>query len=321
MILVTGANGFVGSALVHALDSTFAGEVIGAIRRPLDTGRLAVPLRVMPDLRSNADWSAALQGVSVVVHAAARVHIARDTAQDPLREFRTVNTVGSLLLAHQAALRGVRHFVYVSSIKVNGDETLGRPFSVNDRPAPCDPYGVSKLEAELGLRRIADSCGMSLTIIRPPLVYGPGVKANFRRLMRWIKSGVPLPLGGIHNRRSLVAVENLADLVVTCVNRPAARNRTFLVSDGEDLSTTELVRNLAHAMGTRVRLVSVSPAALDAAARLMGRRDEARRLLQSLQVDIDLTRKLLSWTPPSSVQHGLELTAEQFAREEMAARL
>jgi UDP-glucose 4-epimerase len=244
------------------------------------------------------------------MHCAARVHVMAESVADPLAEFRRVNVQGTLNLARQAAAAGVRRFVFVSSIKVNGEATqLGRPFMADDAPAPLDAYGVSKMEAEQGLLETARQTGMEVVIIRPPLVYGPGVKANFAAMMRWLRCGVPLPLGAIHNQRSLVALDNLVDLIVTCLTHPAAANQTFLVSDGEDVSTTELLRRMGQALGRPARLIPVPVSWLKLAATLVGKPDVAQRLCGSLQVDIEKTRRLLVWTPPISLDEGLRRAA------------
>ena len=217
---------------------------------------------------------------------------------------------GTLNLARQAAAAGVRRFVFVSSIKVNGEVTqLGRPFTADDAPAPLDAYGVSKMEAEEGLRAIASQTGMEVVIVRPALVYGPGVKANFAAMMRWLRRGVPLPLGAIHNQRSLVALDNLVDLIVTCLTHPAAANQTFLVSDGEDVSTTELLRRMGQALSRPARLIPVPVSWLKLAAAMVVKPDVAQRLCASLQVDIEKTRRLLGWTPPLSLDEGLRRVA------------
>lgn len=256
------------------------------------------------------DWSAALQNVFSVVHCAARVHVMADAALDPLAAFRAVNVEGTLRLARQAAAAGVTRFVFVSSIKVNGEGTLpGRPYRPSDTPSPKDAYGISKLEAEQGLRKIAAETGMHLVIVRPPLVYGPGVKANFASMMRWVSRGMPLPLGAIDNRRSLVALDNLIDLLVTCLNHPAAPGETFLVSDDDDVSTTELLRRVSVALGRPARLLPVPPSWLEWGAARVGKGDVARRLCGSLQVDITKTRDLLGWRPPLSLDEGLKKAA------------
>ncbi|MDO8773730.1 MAG: SDR family oxidoreductase [Burkholderiaceae bacterium] len=305
MILVTGATGFVGSALIARLAHEGI-ETRACVRRDNASMPNGVHTVQVGDLTADADWSHALTGVGVIVHAAARVHVMDDTATDPMAEFRRVNVQGTLLLARQAAAAGVRRFVFISSIKVNGEATkLGIPFSADDFPAPLDPYGVSKMEAEQGLREIAGQTGMEVVIIRPPLVYGPGVKANFAALMRAVQRGWPLPLGAVHNQRSLVALDNLVDFIVTCITHPQAANQTFLVSDGRDLSTTELVRGMAHAAGVPARLVPVPVWALQAGAALLGKGDAVQRLCGNLQVDISKARSLLGWVPPISVDEGL----------------
>lgn len=271
---------------------------------------------VTTDLGSQADWSIALDRVSAVVHCAARVHVMADTAASPLEEFRRVNVLGTLNLARQSAAAGVRRFVFVSSVKVHGELTrAGHPFTADDTPAPLDAYGASKMEAEQGLREISRQTGMEAVVIRPPLVYGPGVKANFATMMRWLQRGVPLPLGAIHNQRSLVALDNLVDLIVTCLMHPAAANQTFLVSDGEDVSTTELLRRMGRAMGHPARLVPVPTSWLQLAAAMGGKRDVVQRLCGSLQVDIEKTRRLLGWQPPITLDQGLKKAAEGLVRE------
>ena len=304
-ILVTGATGFVGTGLIARLAHDRR-PVRAATRR--DTGDLSpgVERATIGDLGRDTDWRPALEGVRTVVHLAARVHVTRDAAPDPLGEFRRVNVAGSLTLARQAAAAGVARFVFVSSVKVHGERGV---FTEAAPLAPVDPYGISKSEAESGLHRIACETRMELVIIRSPLVYGPGVKANFRALMRAVARGLPLPLGAIHNHRSLAALDNLVDFVLTCIKHPAAANETFLVSDGEDLSTTDLIRRLARALGQPARLIPVPASILMAGATMLGKRDMAQRLLGSLQVDISKARQLLGWVPPLSVDEGLRRAA------------
>jgi len=254
----------------------------------------------------SADWGKVLFGITTVVHLAARVHVMHDTEADPLMAFRVVNVEGTLNLTRQAAAAGVKRFVFISSVKVNGELTQsGRAFTEADSPDPQDAYGLSKHEAEQGLRQLAVDTGMEVVIIRPPLVYGPGVKANFAALMRAVQRGWPLPLGAVPNQRSLVALSNLVDFIVTCIAHPQAANQTFLVSDGQDLSTTELVRGMARAAGVPARLLPVPVWALQAGATLLGKGGAVQRLCGNLQVDISKARQLLGWVPPISIDEGL----------------
>ncbi|ABE45880.1 UDP-glucose 4-epimerase family protein [Polaromonas sp. JS666] len=315
-VLVTGANGFVGGAVWRRLHGMRDVQAVGCVRRAVAFAEVDALVASVGDLSVSTDWSSALSGVEVVVHAAARVHVMQDAATDPLEEFRRVNVLGTLQLARQAAAAGVRRFVFISSIKVNGEATQpGHPFTADDAPAPLDAYGISKMEAEQGLRELAAQTGLELVIIRPPLVYGPGVKANFQAMMRWLARGMPLPLGAIHNLRSLVALDNLVDLIVTCLNHPAAANQTFLVSDGEDLSTSQLLRRMGQALGKPARLIPVPSALLKLGAASVGKPAVAQRLCGSLQVDISKTRQLLGWRPPVSVDAGLKKAAEGYLRE------
>ena len=310
-VLVTGANGFIGKAVLLRLNCMSGLSAIGSVR---DAGRAAdpgFPLMTVGELSAQTDWSRALAGIQSVVHTAARVHVMQEASADPVEEFRRVNVQGTLNLARQAAAAKVRRFVFVSSIKVNGEATqLGRPFMADDSPAPLDAYGISKMEAEQGLREVARQTGMEVVIIRPPLVYGPGVKANFASMMRWLRRGVPLPLGAIHNQRSLVALGNLVDLIVVCLTHPAAAHQNFLVSDGEDVDTPELLRRMGRAMGCPAYLIPVPVSWLKLAASLIGKPDVARRLCGSLQVDIEKTWLLLGWKPPLTLDEGLKKAAE-----------
>jgi len=307
-LLITGASGFIGRALT--LQAVARGLPLRiALRRPdVDLAAGFEPARIS-GLDADTEWGAALDGVAVVAHCAARAHVLREVSSDPLAEFRRVNVQGTLNLARQAIRAGVRRFIFISSIGVNGSETHLEPFTADDVAAPSSPYAQSKYEAESGLRLLSKEAGLELVVIRPPLVYGPGAKGNFEIMIRWIERGIPLPLGAIHNKRSLVALDNLVDLVLLCLQHPAASNQTFLVSDGEDLSTTELLRRLGQALRKPVRLVPVPSMLLKAAAFIAGKSDIAQKLIGSLQVDSSHTRKLLNWSPPVSVSEGLSRVA------------
>lgn len=310
--LVTGANGFVGSALCARLRRDGV-SVRGAVR-DLKSQPDGAETVAIGSLSSDTDWTAALRNVEQVVHSAARVHVMNDGSPDPLAAFRRVNVEGTAALARQAAVAKVRRFVFLSSIKVNGEFTeVGKPFTADDFPVPEDPYGVSKHEAERLLGEIVAETGMEVVIIRAPLVYGPGVKANFATIMRWLARGVPLPLAAVaQNRRSLVALDNLVDLIVTCLSHPAAANQTFLVSDGEDLSLAELLKRMGTAMEHPARLFYLPPALLKLGATVLNKPGIYQRLCGSLQLDIAKTRHLLGWTPPVSVDEGLRRAAEGF---------
>lgn len=310
-VLITGANSFIGKPLCAGLFRQGYG-VRAAVRSAMSPIE-AIETVSVGAIDGDTDWMDALLGVNVVIHLVARVHLMKEYAADPLAAFRKVNVESTLNLARQAADAGVRRFIFISSIKVNGEGTLlGRPYTAEDQPAPVDPYGISKREAEDALRQLAGQTGMEVVVIRPPLVYGPGVKANFHSMMRWLDKGVPLPLGAVHNLRSLVALDNLVDLIVTCIHHPAAANQIFLAGDGEDLSTTELLRRMAAALGKPVCLIPVPVWALTYGARLSGRQDIAKRLCGSLQVDISKTRNLLGWSPPVSVDEALRKTAQYY---------
>jgi nucleoside-diphosphate-sugar epimerase len=312
MMLVTGANGFVGRGVLSAAARRGI-PVRGAVRRPPDSPVQGTTYRAGLEIEAVDGWAAALADVDVIVHAAARVHRLKDEAADPLAEYRRINVAGTMNVARQAAGAGVRRFVFLSSVKVHGERTLdGRPFSIADSPAPVDAYAVSKNEAEVALRQFARETGLEVVIVRPVIVYGPGVKANFAMMMRWLRRGVPLPFGAIHNQRSFVAVRNLADLILTCAEHPGAVGETFLASDGEDLSTTSLLRRLAAALRVRARLIPVPATALQLGARAFGRPEIARRLCDSLRVDIGFTRDRLGWTPLIGVDDELRATAESY---------
>lgn len=309
-VLVTGASGFVGSRLLKRLTSKNYYTVAGTVRTAVRNDH--VDLIAIGDISTPIDWASALKGRQIVVHTAARAHIVGDSGIDPLKEFRRVNVAGTLDLARQAANAGVKRFVFISSIKVNGENTLlGKPFTPADVPSPVDAYGISKMEAEQGLRALASETGMELVIVRPPLVYGPGVKGNFASIIRLIDRGLPLPLGAINNRRSLVGLDNLVDLILVCIDHPGAAGQTFLVSDGYDLSTPELLRRVARAMGKPSRLIPVPADILGFGAALFGKKRVAQRLLGSLQIDMASTWQVLGWSPTLSVDEGLRRCFEE----------
>jgi nucleoside-diphosphate-sugar epimerase len=308
-VLVTGAAGFVGSALCARLGQSGI-QHRRALRRDAEaTSNDAV---LNGDIGSDTDWQGALRGISSVIHLAARAHDMRETASYPLSIYRETNVAGTRRLAEAAAGEGVRHFIYVSSIKVNGERTEAQPFRETDAPRPEDAYGVTKLEAEQELNRIAAGTNMAITIIRPPLVYGPGVKGNFLKMMLAVSKGVPLPLASIKNSRSLIYVENLVSAIVACLGNPLGAGHTFLVSDEHDLSTPELIRHIAAALAVRPRLYRFPPSLLRVVGSLVGRREQIVRLTDSLQVDSSLIRRVLGWTPPFSVEQGLAETARWF---------
>jgi len=311
MILVTGANGFVGKALVRELIQRFPSkQIIAVTRSSPNSNPVGAILRHVECIGQNTDWGS-MHGINTVVHCAARVHVMKDKSANPLAEFRFVNVEGTANLARQAAAAGVRRFVFISSIKVNGESTRnGQPFSASDEPNPEDPYGVSKYEAEEILHQIASETGMEVVIIRPPLVYGSGVKANFASMMRLLARGFPLPLAAVtENRRSFVALDNLLDLIVVCLDHPAAANQTFLVSDGEDISTTELLRRMGRALHRPARLLYVPVFLLKIGAMVINRAGVFQRLCGSLQLDINKTKEILGWQPPITIDEGLRRAA------------
>ncbi len=305
-LLVTGANGFVGQALCAVLRER--GEVVcSAVRVACGGEEIAVG-----EINANTDWTNVLQDCDAVIHLAARVHMMCDTSSNPLEEFRKVNLQGTENLARQAAAAGVKRFVYVSSIKVNGEQTTDEAFSGSDTANPQDPYGVSKWEAEQALHRVAQETGLEVVIVRPPLVYGAGVRGNFISLFAAINQGLPLPLSGAHNLRSLVYVGNLVDALITCATHPNAAGKTYLVSDGEDISTATLVREIARALQRSNRNFYFPPAVLRSVAGLLGKSAQVDRLFGSLQIDSQKIRTELGWTPPYTLQQGLQATADWY---------
>lgn len=315
-VLLTGASGFVGRAVQARLLADGLHRLRCAQRKAPVAPLAGVEYCLAPSLEAEADWSQALADVDAVIHCAARVHVMHEQAADPLAEFRRANVEGTLRLAQQAVAAGVRRFVFVSSIKVNGEQTLpGQAYRADDVSDATDPYGISKREAEDELLALAAETGLEVVIVRPPLIYGPGVKANFLSMMRWLQRGVPLPFGAIGNRRSLVALDNLVDLLVVCLTHPAASGQRFLVCDGEDLSTTELLRRLSAALGRSARLLPVPQALIEWAVILLGRRQLNQRLCGSLQINMDKTRERLGWAPPLSVDQALAKTAAHYLKE------
>lgn len=312
-VLVTGATGFVGGRVVELLSSNIKFTPIAVIRGKNTLLQDKIQTVTVSELGPENSWGSSLDNIEVVIHTAARVHIMNDTANDSLSEFRKVNVEGTLNLARQAASAGVKRFIFISSIKVNGECTQGnKPFTEKDIPAPIDPYGISKLETEEGLFKLSDETGMEVVCIRPVLVYGPGVKANFYNMMKWLHLGLPLPFGSIHNSRSLVALDNLVDLILTCIEHPAAANESFLVSDGEDLSTTELLYRVTKALGKQSYLLPINQYILEFGLKLIGKKDLAQRLCGSLQVDISKVKEVLGWSPSVSVDEALQKTANNF---------
>ncbi len=299
-ILVTGANGFLGGALLRYLMS-IGYNARGAIRHwnvPQESCIL------VEGLGADSDWRPALRDCAVLIHVAARAHVIKEVYGDSLAEYRRVNVEGTLNLARQAVAAGVKRFIFISSIGVNGNANV-RPYTTQDPAQPAEPYAQSKWEAEQGLWHVQQETGMEVVIIRPPLVYGPNAPGNFGSLVRWIGQGIPLPLGAVHNRRSLIGIDNLVDLIVRCIEHPSAGNNVFLAGDGRDLSTSELLHLVGEAMEKPARLIPMPAAALQFGATLLGRKAMAQRLLGSLQVDISHTCETLDWQPPFTVEEGL----------------
>lgn len=311
-LLVTGALGFVSSQLIKKLQKEHL-EYVSHVRRGLNKGDFVA------DISKNVDWSPALTGVEVVVHCAARVHQMTESQspEDVLASYREVNTLGTLNLARQAAQSGVKRFVFISSIKVNGEKTeKGGAFEPILANSPTDPYGLSKYEAEIGLREIAEETGMEVVIIRPPLVYGPGVKANFESMMKLIRKGIPLPFGAINNQRSLVYIDNLVSLILTCCEHPNAANKTFLVSDNDDVSTTRLMQQIANSMSRPARLIPIPQSLIEVSAKVLGKSHLSDRLCGNLQLDVTETLNTLSWKPPVTFEKGIQETVSAFLSDE-----
>ena len=312
-ILVTGANGFVGQSLVNNLLNNTKYKVVAGVRK-ISAKKVNCEYRIINNLEDKTISTNVFEDIDVVIHTAARVHIMDDKSADPLTEFRKVNVEGSLDLARQAAEAGVKRFVFISSIKVNGEGTeLGKPYTEHSKPNPIDPYGISKYEAEQGLLKIAEKTALEVVIIRPTLVYGENVKGNFYSLMKWTYRGVPLPIGGIkHNLRSLVSVDNLVDFIVTCIEHKDAKNEVFLISDDDDISTADLLEEIAKGLGVRNKAVNIPAGFINTAASTIGKSGVAQRLSGSLQVDISKAKELLGWEPKYSTSESIRKTAKSY---------
>jgi len=315
-LLITGITGFVGKALAEHLINNSNYNIIATTRRKIPLHKNIKQI-VVGDLNTNIDWSNILTKVDHIIHLAGRAHIMQDTAKNPLNEFRKTNTESTLKLAKQAAKSGIKRFIFLSSIKVNGESTKpNKPFKHNHPSNPSDPYAQSKHEAEQELKKIANTSKMEIVIIRPPLIYGPQVKANFKKMIQWVQKGIPLPLGAINNKRSFVSLDNLTDLITLCLQHPKAANQTFLVSDNHDLSTTELLQRIAQALGKNTPLIPIPSNIITRVASLLGKKDLAQRLCGSLQVDIQHTKQTLNWHPPIKLNNALKKTVKHWKKKE-----
>lgn len=312
-ILVTGATGFIGPVVCTRL-LQLGYRVKAVVRDPGRAGALPAMIErvTVPDLSGGTDWGNALDGNAGVIHLVSPAGLPGANEQQQLEHFRSINVEGSARLARAAAARGVRRFVYMSTLKVNGETSHADGFTENDQPEPQEPYAISKWEAEQRLKEIASETGLELVVLRPPIVYGPGARGNFLALMRAVARGMPLPLASVHNRRSLIYLGNLVDAIIAAVNAPQPIDQTYLVSDGEDVSTPDLIRAVARALGVPPRLFPFPPALLEFGARVLGRGEEAARLLGSLQVDSARIRRELGWSPRYTLEQGLAETARWF---------
>jgi nucleoside-diphosphate-sugar epimerase len=305
-ILITGVSGFVGKVLLKRLTQDHL--AVRSVLRQQNQNFNQIEHLLMPSMSESSDWRNALEGCDVVIHLAARVHVMDEDSEDPLSEFRKTNVALTTNFARQAAALGVKRFIFLSSVKVNGEVSKGKKFNESQDANPQDAYAISKWEAEEALRNLSKKTDMEVVIIRPPLVYGPGVKANFLKMMRYLQRGVPLPLGSIQNKRSLVGLNNLVDFIVTCITHPKAANQTFLISDNHDISTSDLLRLISKVMDKRARLIPIPSKLLFWLFSMIGRGDFAERLLGSLEVDISKAKKLLSWSPPATMEDELKET-------------
>lgn len=307
-VLLTGASGFIGSAIFQEMCAQGM-DVRPVYRKPSKVAPIGKAVCVST-LDSSTDWKGTLQGISVIIHCAARAHVMRDETLNPLAEYRRVNVDGTLALAQQAAAAGVKRLIFISSIGVNGGQTFGKPFTEKDNPQPEEPYAQSKWEAEQALRSLVAKTNMELVVIRSPLVYGPNAPGNFGRLIKVVKKGIWLPLGAVHNCRTFVALGNLIDLILLCIHHPAAADQTFLAGDGDDLSTTELLRRLGEAMQKPTRLLPVPVKLMEFGAGFLRRKGLMKKICGDLQVDISKARDLLGWNPPLTVAQGLKKAVE-----------
>ena len=320
-ILVTGANGFVGQSLVNNLLNNTKYKVVAGVRK-IPSKKVNCEYRIINNLEDKPILTDFFKDIDVVIHSAARVHIMDDKSADPLTEFRKVNVEGTLNLARQAIKAGVKRFIFISSIKVNGEGTeLGKPYTEHSKPNPIDPYGISKYEAEQGLLTLAETTSLEVVIIRPTLVYGENVKGNFHSLMKWTYKGVPLPIGGIkHNLRSLVSVDNLVDFIVTCIGHKDAKNEIFLISDDDDISTAGLLEEISKGLGVKNKAVNIPAKLINTAASAIGKSGVAQRLSGSLQVDISKAKTLLGWSPKYSTSESIQKTARSYKSNLMAPK-
>ena len=316
-IAVTGANGFIGAALTHKLCEK-GYDVRGIVRskeRSLNRNS-RLEIFAVGEINSDTNWGDALKGIDVVIHLASRVHKLIDVSINPLADYRGVNTGGTQKLAEMSAQAGTRRLLFISTIKVNGEKTIGAAFTENHTASPQDPYAISKWEAEQALHNISDSTGLEIVILRLPLIYGQGVKANFLRLLDIVNKNIPLPLSMVNNKRSMIYIGNLIDVIIRCIEHPDAANQTFLVSDGQDVSTPDLIKMIAGAMGKKARLFPCPAPFLKVIGKVIGKSDEIERLTDSLQIDTAKIRRELNWTPPFTLEQGLRVTADWFMSNE-----
>ena len=316
-IAVTGANGFIGAALTHKLcEKGYDVRGIVRLKERLLNRNSRLKIFAAGEINDDTNWNDALKGIDVVIHLASLVHELIDVSINPLADYRRVNTDGTQRLAEMSAGAGVKRLIFISTIKVNGEKTAGDAFTENHLAHPQDPYAISKWEAEQVLHNISDATGLEVVILRSPLVYGPGVKANFLRLLGMVNKNIPLPLSMVNNKRSMIYIGNLVDAIIKCVEHPDAVNKTFLVSDGQDVSTPDLIRMIAGALGKKARLFPCPAPLLEMIGKITGKSSEVERLTGSLQIDSTKIRRELSWTPPFTMEQGLRMTADWFISNE-----